>query len=266
MIRHVCIIGGGNVAWHLCHLINSTHTDTLITVLDRSNDLKIQQNNKLVVINSLVQVPIDADFYILAVMDSSIAKLVIQLVNILNENAIIVHTSGTTSLEALDPFVNTGCLWPIQSLTAGIEVNANRIPWAICSEKPHVMELLITFVKSINSPALPINESQKVDLHLGAVIINNFTNHLYHLTSEYLISKNLSIDLLNPLFQYTVDKLSHTNAKDAQTGPARRNDQKTIERQLELLNHVTVLHELYELMSESIRKTYFDDGTNTIEN
>lgn len=255
-MQHLCIIGSGNVAWHLCQLIKSSQSQYSITVLDRNNKLGFDKKDAIVCINAMHDVPTDADLYILAVRDSDIKDVAKELSYILPSNALLTHTSGTAPLAELDKFQNKACLWPIQSLTKGIEISANQIPWAICSEDEDLLNKIQIFLESLNSPVFPIKETDKAHLHLGAVIINNFTNHMYHLTEEYLQSKNLPVNVLNPLLRYTIDKLENINAKDAQTGPARRNDLNTITSQQNLLLNHEVLEKLYSLLSKSIQKTY----------
>jgi hypothetical protein len=63
--------------------------------------------------------------------------------------------------------------------------------------------------------------------------------------------------MLKPLIEETVAKLDDLSAFDAQTGPARRNDQNT------LLTHESLLKDeevqLYKVLTNSIQKTYNHD-------
>jgi hypothetical protein len=67
----------------------------------------------------------------------------------------------------------------------------------------------------------------------------------------------LNWKLLMPLLEETIAKLDDFTAHEAQTGPARRKDQSTIETHQNLLT--PTVKELYAVMTKSIQKTYEDE-------
>jgi hypothetical protein len=67
-------------------------------------------------------------------------------------------------------------------------------------------------------------------------------------------SKNLDWNLLVPLIDETIHKIKEIGPLEAQTGPARRNDSKTINEHMNLLSGKE--KEIYQLISDSIRQTY----------
>ncbi|WP_373517045.1 DUF2520 domain-containing protein, partial [Pricia sp.] len=101
------------------------------------------------------------------------------------------------------------------------------------------------------------SEQRKV-LHLAAVFVNNFTNHLYHIGKEICDEKGLPFEILQPLIQETLDKTEQLTPYDAQTGPARRGDSETLEKHLGQLKNPEY-KKVYEVMGESIRKLYRED-------
>jgi hypothetical protein len=66
----------------------------------------------------------------------------------------------------------------------------------------------------------------------------------------------LSFDLLKPLITETAQKIQFAKPVDVQTGPAVRDDRETMKRHLELLNGSPELQQLYETLSDSIKKTH----------
>jgi hypothetical protein len=88
---------------------------------------------------------------------------------------------------------------------------------------------------------------------LAAVFACNFTNHFYQIANDLLASKNMSFDLLLPLITETVNKVKSSSPEDAQTGPAKRNDQKTMQKHLNLLQGNDNLQTLYKLISAEIQ-------------
>ncbi len=73
---------------------------------------------------------------------------------------------------------------------------------------------------------------------------------------DYLTKENIDFSILQPLIQNTVDKLDLGSPEEMQTGPAIRDDQETIDSHLELLKNYPDLKEIYERVTEKIRKHY----------
>ena len=92
-------------------------------------------------------------------------------------------------------------------------------------------------------------------MHLAAVFVNNFTNYLFQIGSDILEKEDLSFDLLKPLIHETVNKLDHLSPLEAQTGPAKRKDLKSIQKHLDLMDS-GVEKEIYELMSKALIQKY----------
>jgi hypothetical protein len=88
---------------------------------------------------------------------------------------------------------------------------------------------------------------------LAAVLVNNFTNHLFAEAASICSQNYLPFELLNPLIQETVNKLEDLSPKAAQTGPAVRHDQKTIEKHLTLIQERS-LQEIYKAVTLAIQK------------
>jgi hypothetical protein len=61
--------------------------------------------------------------------------------------------------------------------------------------------------------------------------------------------------MLNPLIKETVNKLDYLAPFDAQTGPAKRNDVKTMESHLNLLKNKNN-QDIYSLLSKLIGEKY----------
>jgi hypothetical protein len=73
-----------------------------------------------------------------------------------------------------------------------------------------------------------------------------------------LNEKNIPFDLLKPLIYQTVQKIENHHPKDVQTGPAIRNDIKTLENHREILNVRAGLKpapttEIYDILTKSIQ-------------
>ena len=93
-------------------------------------------------------------------------------------------------------------------------------------------------------------------LHLSAVIASNFVNFLAIKSFNFLESNNIDGSLLQPLMEETIVRFKAHHPRDVQTGPAKRNDNKTIEKHLNQLESDPKLQSLYRLFSQQIIEEY----------
>ena len=78
-------------------------------------------------------------------------------------------------------------------------------------------------------------------------MINNFSNHLFTEAAQICEENKIPFELLKPLIKETVDKLDDLSPKKAQTGPALREDRKTISAHLSMIEN-SELKKLYTLL------------------
>ena len=91
---------------------------------------------------------------------------------------------------------------------------------------------------------------------MTAVFVNNFANHLFHIGQSIIEKEQLDFDLLKPLMQETVNKIINNTPFDMQTGPARRDDQKTIKKAQKISTKVPRICHLYALLTINIQDAY----------
>ena len=77
-------------------------------------------------------------------------------------------------------------------------------------------------------------------------------NELYHISEDILKKQQLDFSLLAPLIKETANKIEYLTPAQAQTGPAKRGDKKTIQTHQGLLT--TQQQEVYQLLTSSIQK------------
>ena len=78
---------------------------------------------------------------------------------------------------------------------------------------------------------------------------------MYCCAKQVLASTSIPFSVLIPLIQQTAQKIQNLSPQEAQTGPAKRNDTKVIEKELTLLQTTDEqLTNLYRLLSEAISK------------
>lgn len=248
----VTIIGSGNVSQHLITALQKTQNTgneiELVQVYSRKREsiTALLDSSKIVTdFNDLLE----ADLYIIAVSDDAIASVSDQLPF---KNRLVVHTSGSVALDSLNNNNRKGVFYPLQTFTKNKEVDFKNIPICLESENSTDFRLLEKVAKSISDKVFAINSQQRKALHVAAVFVNNFTNHLYHLGNEICKEHQVPFDILKPLILETAQKITTLSPEDAQTGPAKRNDQQTIEaHQLFLTN--SNQSNIYKILTQSIQ-------------
>lgn len=230
------IIGRGNVGSHLYHAFNEIYETKII------NPHSLEGLNQ------------DADFIIISVSDSAIPTVLAKLPKV---KGIIAHTSGSTGINVF--FENglsgkVGVLYPLQTFSKNTSLDYSEIPFLIEASDSETEKALFSIASSISRNVRQADSSLRAKLHVAAVFSCNFVNHLWALSDEYLNGKNVEFSILLPLIKETVSKLSRLSPKEAQTGPAVRNDITTIQRHLSELEDYPALKKIYEMMTESIQR------------
>lgn len=235
MDTKVCILGTGNVAWHLEHWLAEAGIEVRTCSARTPDDWP------------------EADIYMLAIADKAIREVAQKLQK---RNAIVVHLSGTTSIDALNVCQRKGVIYPVQTFTKESHLNYSEIPLLVEGSAPEVTEHLWQLAGKMTCKLIKANSNQRRQIHLAGVIASNFTNHLLLLACIQLKNSGLSPETLWPLIKETLNKAIATGPFDAQTGPARRNDMVTMATHLEMLSDEPRIKEIYRLISSSIYDTY----------
>ena len=191
----------------------------------------------------------DADLYILAVSDIAIEEVLDELQL---PDKTIVHTAASVSKNILkNASHHFGVFYPLQSLKKEIG-HIPDIPIVIDASDESTMRELEVLAHSISDKVVEAGDEQRMKLHLAAVIVNNFVNHLYALAESYCNNEGIDFDLLVPLIKETAERIQYISPAQSQTGPALRNDRTTIEKHLELLKKYPHLKRIYQTFTESI--------------
>lgn len=246
----VVIIGAGNVATHLYRTFLQVKDVEIVQVYNRNETHLgfVEDTEKKV---SKIDKLQKADIYLLAIKDEAIPELVQKLPNL---EGIVAHTSGSQPMKSLTKFSNFGVFYPLQTFSKKKVVNFKNIPICLEANSKKNLQTLIDLAGKISEKVFEITSDQRKSLHLSAVFVNNFTNHMFALAAEYCQKNELPFEILRPLIRETVDKIESLDPRDAQTGPALRNDQKTIDKHLEMLNEDQ--KKIYTTLTESIQKLH----------
>jgi predicted short-subunit dehydrogenase-like oxidoreductase (DUF2520 family) len=244
----ITIIGSGNVAQHLIEAFAKSKAIDVIQVFSRTQKEIIPNLDSSKITNDWNALA-EADLYIIAVSDDAIESVSTQLPFI---NRLVVHTSGSAQLSALNEKNRKGVFYPLQTFTKGKAVDFKNIPICLESENPTDYQLLEKVAKIISDKVYPINTEQRKAIHVAAVFVNNFTNHLYQIGNDICEENKIPFDILRPLILETAEKIMTLSPKEAQTGPAKRNDLSTINSHESFLsdeNQSTI----YKILTQSIQ-------------
>lgn len=251
---NVVIIGTGNVGTVLSRLIRrSGHT--ILQIYGRNFEMASSLANEsgAVPVTDLKLIDTHADIYIIAVADQAVASVSGSLKPI---NGLLVHTAGAVSMDILkDRSENYGILYPLQSLRKEID-RIPAIPFLVEANSEKNIELLQAFANTLSDRVSIVNEKERAQLHLGAVLINNFVNHLYTIARSHCEKVGVSFELLLPLISETAQRVEQFSPDLLQTGPAIRNDKSTIEKHLSLLESDPRLRDMYNFFTDSIFRYY----------
>ncbi len=246
MIR-VSIIGSGNVAQHLIQAFSKTTDIELVQVFSRKKE-SVSHLIPMDKITSDFSELKSVDLTIIAVTDDAIAGVSEQIPF---KNQFVAHTSGSVSIKAIDNKNRQGVFYPLQTFSKSKEVDFKTIPICLEAQNELDFQTLETVAKSISNTVYKINSEQRKSLHVAAVFVSNFVNHLYQIGNEICIENDLSFDILKPLIQETANKIFTLTPQEAQTGPAKRKDTQTINAHLSFLTDENQ-NEIYKMLTKSI--------------
>ena len=246
----IVLIGSGNVAFHLAKAF--TEAQIPVSQIFGRNTTELQKISEQFSIPFSTETLAEADLYIISVSDSSIAE-VSSLIQ--NENALVAHTSGSVSREALSGNYRKSVFYPLQTFSKSKNLDYSKIPFFIDAENENDEDILKNLASKISKNVMLANDEKRKYIHLTAVFACNFVNHLYARAKEISDSQGIPFDYFLPLIDETTQKIHELEPKLAQTGPAIRNDEKVLKLHESLLTDEEKL-KIYKTLNESIKKMY----------
>ncbi len=189
---------------------------------------------------------------LLCVNDSALAETAATFGHIAR---VMVHFSGTSAPIEGENY-DSAVMWPVHSFGEKERPVWTQIPW-VTEHRGHEAERFVSdFLAALGCTSVMLDVQQRRQLHLAAVVMNNFGNHLATLAFEWCTKQGLPASTLQHLVEQTFSRLRFTAPEAAQTGPARRGDNSTIEQHLNMLNANPQLQEIYRMFSKQIAERY----------
>lgn len=166
---------------------------------------------------------------------------------------LVAHTAGSFGLDIFpEKIKHKGIFYPLQTFSKNRMVIFSEIPFLLESSDDESSLILRNIAESINGKVHFVDTEQRRMLHLAAVFVCNFTNHMLTVGREVALKAGFPFEILAPLINETISKAMDSGPQNSQTGPAVRHDKNTIEKHLELLSFSPELQRIYNEMTLSI--------------
>ena len=251
----ISFAGAGNVAGALCSELHKKNNiiEHIVTKSEKSGRALANAYNATWSDDFVF--PNTSEIIIVAVPDNSLSRVLREIS--CNENTVIAHTAGSIGLDIFPPgFKYYGVLYPLQTFSPGRKPDLSSVPFFIEASDEYTLNKLKSLAGSItNSVNLTDSEHRRL-LHLAAVFVCNFTNHMLTTGKDISGLAGFPFEVLKPLILETVDKAINLGPENSQTGPAKRYDLNTIKKHLDLLSFSPDLKNIYDLISKSIIEYY----------
>jgi predicted short-subunit dehydrogenase-like oxidoreductase (DUF2520 family) len=251
----ITFIGAGRVAYHLAKVLHPDHQIVQVFSRDLEKANRLASLVDAVAISDFEQLSSDIDLVIIAISDQAIAE-VIQKISASLQQVLIVHTSGSTSLEVLS-VVNdkSGVFYPLQTFSYEREIDWTTTPVFVEAVNNHDLDLLTSLAGSLTQKVYQYSSQQRQTLHMAAVFACNFSNYCYDIAKQIVDEQQVDFSLLHPLILETAQKATINDPKEMQTGPAMRGDENILKMHHKLLEKDARndLVDVYQLLSEGIK-------------
>lgn len=245
----VSIIGSGNIAQHLIAAFSNASGVQLKQVFARNPEKLFHIVNANKVTSDITKLE-DATLYIIAIADNAIEEIATQLPF---QNKLVAHTAGSVPIEVIGKKNRGASFYPLQTFTKDTYINWQQIPICLEAQNETDLALLHKLANTLSQHVINTNTNARLALHTAAVFVCNFVNHLYACGAKICEEHHLDFKLLQPLISETANKIISMTPAAAQTGPASRGDQGTINK------HVHFLQKgpekiLYEILTAAIQR------------
>lgn len=249
----IAIIGAGSVGTNLHH---GFALKGIKTELVHGRPLTDERTSQ----EAIRQLP-QADVYIYAIADHALRE-VVATVNA--PKAIHLLTSGTMPIDVFGADKpHAGVLYFFQSFSREVLIDEwSGIPCFISGRNIDDIAAIYSLAQMLTSRIYEANQHDRERLHVAGVFANNFSNLMYRMAADILSDTQIPFQALLPLIDQTALKVHTLSPKDAQTGPAQRDDKNVMAHHLEVLKEYVAgstfspdeRAEVYELMSRLIQK------------
>jgi|SRR5882724_3507895 len=248
----IVMIGSGNAAAVLGRKFKAAGHQ-ILQVVSRNASAASELAYEWGTVSTNYQSPItkEADVYLIAISDDAIDAVVEDLKL---PGKVVAHTAASVPMDILKKVTkHYGVFYPLQSLRKDMKILPD-VPIFFDGSDDVAKKMLEKLAHSIaKEQVAEAGDEERSKLHVAAVLVSNFTNHLYALAEDYCRKEGIDFKQLLPLIEETTARIKNISPKQAQTGPSLRHDDETIQKHLALLEKYPPIKKIYQLLSESIR-------------
>lgn len=208
------------------------------------------------------------ELYFIAVPDQAVPEVALQLAQVLEAHAagtqpVVAHTSGATSVTALDPCKQTGAatmvFHPLQTFTEPLTGSRRFQDAAIgitpSDQRPDDPALTLGFAvaRALGARPFLLPDEKRGLYHAAATLACNYLVTLEHVAERLFVQAGLppeeALSLFMPLVRATLDNIATQGTVASLTGPLSRGDLDTISRHLSALeSHAPDLLAVYQAL------------------
>ncbi len=192
-----------------------------------------------------IEVAAAADVVIVAVPDDAIGEIANQIAPGVRKGALVVHTSGGSSLDVLAPVAvggaRIGSLHPLQTVPdaeRGAEALKGAAIAVTCARPDRTA--LMRLARDLGGRPFVIEDENKRVYHAAAVFASNYVVSAVWAATvlfESIGIRNAS-DVLGPLVQASVENVLTRGGAKAITGPVARGDVELVRKHVKALRDV----------------------------
>ena len=252
MNETVVMIGAGRVATHLAQALRERAGLRLVQVYSRTAEharALAERSGGAAWTTSAEAVRTDADVYVFSLSDDALAGVARRVPA---NDGLWLHTAGSVPMNVFRGQARRyGVLYPLQTFSRERSVDFRRVPCFVEGCTAEVTDEVRTLAERLSDEVHELSSVDRAYLHLAAVFACNFTNHMYALADGIVRARGLDGSVLRPLIDETAAKIHRLTPREAQTGPAIRNDRAVLNRQAAMIIDPDVKR-LYEEISRGI--------------
>lgn len=246
----VTIIGSGNVASWLAYAMNKSMV-RVNQVYGRTlaSAAQVAALCHAEPVTRLADLSPDSDCYVFSLKDDAYGEVLSAMPFPM---PCAVHTAGSLPQSILEGFArHYGVMYPFQTISKTADFEHLKVPLCIEGKDAESLQLVRNLANMLSSQVNEVDGEQRAMLHVAAVFACNFSNALYDISYQLLTAAGIDWQVMLPLLQQTIDKTAVMTPKEAQTGPAVRNDQAIMEKHLQRLPSEE-MRQIYKMLSDYI--------------
>ncbi len=177
------------------------------------------------------------DLLLIAVRDAAIDEVAHMVAPVSGDATAVVHLSGATSVDALDPIAAmgtpTGSFHPLQTLPSPAS-GADELDgaWIAITATDPLRTTLHELATSFGGRPFDLDDEQKATYHAAAAAAANFPLAALMVSHDLFVAAEVPFEVARPLVETMVANAFEQGPSQSLTGPVARGDVDTVVAQL----------------------------------